>query len=256
MAKRKPISKKTRFEVFKRDSFTCQYCGSKAPEAILEIDHISPVSKGGANDILNLVTACWDCNSGKGGRELSDNSAIEKQRAQLEVLNQRREQLEMMLKWREGLAAIKDEEFNLAEKAIHAHIEGLQLNESGQREIKALVRKYGLSAILDAVEISAEKYLKYGDDGKVDNDSAGNFIQKIGGIAYNNSLPQDEKALRYVRGILRNRFAYVNDRKAMELLKAAQGAGITSDELKAIALFHKNWTGWSSEMEAILRGEG
>ena len=30
---REPISKKLRFEVFKRDSFTCQYCGSKAPDA-------------------------------------------------------------------------------------------------------------------------------------------------------------------------------------------------------------------------------
>ena len=46
--KRKTISKKTRFEVFKRDSFKCQYCGASAPEAILVVDHIDPFSKGGA----------------------------------------------------------------------------------------------------------------------------------------------------------------------------------------------------------------
>ncbi|MCK4795228.1 MAG: HNH endonuclease [Desulfobacteraceae bacterium] len=49
--KRKAISKKLRFEVFKRDSFTCQYCGRKSPDVLLEIDHIKPVSKEGKNDI-------------------------------------------------------------------------------------------------------------------------------------------------------------------------------------------------------------
>lgn len=63
--KRKGISKKTRFEVFKRDNFTCQYCGRSAPDVILEIDHINSVKNGGDNNILNLVTSCFDCNRGE-----------------------------------------------------------------------------------------------------------------------------------------------------------------------------------------------
>ena len=84
--KRKGIGKKTRFEVFKRDKFTCQYCGKSAPEVVLEIDHIQPVSKGGANGIMNLVTSCRDCNRGKSNRELSDDSVIKKQQEQLKEL--------------------------------------------------------------------------------------------------------------------------------------------------------------------------
>jgi len=61
----KQLTKKTRFEVFKRDSFQCQYCGKTPPEITLEIDHINPKSKGGSNDINNLITACFDCNRGK-----------------------------------------------------------------------------------------------------------------------------------------------------------------------------------------------
>lgn len=38
MAKRKGIPRSIRFEVFKRDMFTCQYCGRKAPDVILEVD--------------------------------------------------------------------------------------------------------------------------------------------------------------------------------------------------------------------------
>jgi hypothetical protein len=68
--KRKPISKRTRFEVFKRDCFACHYCGAHPPGALLEIDHIIAVAAGGGNDVDNLVTACFDCNRGKGAVSL------------------------------------------------------------------------------------------------------------------------------------------------------------------------------------------
>lgn len=70
MSKRKSLSKKIRFEIFKRDSFTCQYCGQKAPDVILHIDHIIPVAEGGDNHITNLLTACFSCNSGKSDRKI------------------------------------------------------------------------------------------------------------------------------------------------------------------------------------------
>jgi HNH endonuclease len=68
---RKQLSKKTRFEIFKRDIFTCQYCGAHPPGVILHVDHIKPVADGGTNVIDNLVTACEPCNAGKGARLLS-----------------------------------------------------------------------------------------------------------------------------------------------------------------------------------------
>lgn len=58
-------SKGTRFDVFHRDGFTCAYCGRQPPDVVLELDHIHPVSKGGGNDALNLITSCEDCNRGK-----------------------------------------------------------------------------------------------------------------------------------------------------------------------------------------------
>lgn len=71
-SRRKTLSKKNRFEVFKRDSFTCVYCGGKPPNVVLEIDHIDPVSLGGDNDINNLVTSCFDCNRGKSNTPLTN----------------------------------------------------------------------------------------------------------------------------------------------------------------------------------------
>lgn len=52
-----------RMKVFKRDKFTCQYCGKIGGK--LEADHIIPFSKGGGDELSNLVTSCRKCNRQK-----------------------------------------------------------------------------------------------------------------------------------------------------------------------------------------------
>lgn len=59
------ISKRLRFEVLRRDNFTCRYCGLTAPDVHLRVDHVTPAVLGGPDDPTNLVTACEPCNSGK-----------------------------------------------------------------------------------------------------------------------------------------------------------------------------------------------
>ncbi|MEY5098935.1 MAG: hypothetical protein RJA36_1654, partial [Pseudomonadota bacterium] len=70
MSDRKKFSKRTRFEIFKRDGFTCQYCGAHPPGVLLHLDHIVALAAGGADDEDNLITACEPCNLGKGARDL------------------------------------------------------------------------------------------------------------------------------------------------------------------------------------------
>lgn len=59
------VSKRTRFEVLRRDNHACRYCGGSAPDVKLTVDHVMPVALGGSDDPTNLVTACKDCNAGK-----------------------------------------------------------------------------------------------------------------------------------------------------------------------------------------------
>jgi hypothetical protein len=68
--KRDIIPQGVRFDVFRRDNFTCVYCGRSSPQVIIECDHKVAVSKGGSNEIDNLVTACWECNSGKSNKDV------------------------------------------------------------------------------------------------------------------------------------------------------------------------------------------
>lgn len=59
------ITKRLRYEVLRRDNYSCRYCGRSAPEVKLTVDHVVPVALGGSDEPSNLVAACADCNAGK-----------------------------------------------------------------------------------------------------------------------------------------------------------------------------------------------
>ncbi len=84
-------SKRLRFEVFKRDLFTCQYCGRTPPAVVLEADHINPLSKGGPDTVDNLITSCSDCNRGTAAVPLSEMP--ESMAGKLAEMKEKREQL-------------------------------------------------------------------------------------------------------------------------------------------------------------------
>ena len=70
------LQQRMRFKTFRRDSFTCRYCGKsplKDVSVTLQCDHILSIQSGGETTMSNLVTACTDCNSGKGSSRLNDN---------------------------------------------------------------------------------------------------------------------------------------------------------------------------------------
>jgi len=58
--------KLTRLEVFKRDQYTCQYCGRETRQ--LTLDHVIPRHRGGQHTWENVVGACVPCNRRKAGR--------------------------------------------------------------------------------------------------------------------------------------------------------------------------------------------
>jgi 5-methylcytosine-specific restriction enzyme A len=64
-----PLS--VRVNILSRDGYKCIFCGRNSKEVTLEIDHIIPFSQGGGNESDNLQTLCFDCNRGKGARNLN-----------------------------------------------------------------------------------------------------------------------------------------------------------------------------------------
>lgn len=88
------VSVRTRFEIFKRDGFVCQYCGRKSPDVVLEVDHIVPICNGGSDDVVNLTTSCWECNRGKAGVPLAQQMTGEDPHDRAVLMLERERQLE------------------------------------------------------------------------------------------------------------------------------------------------------------------
>lgn len=58
----------TRRNLYRRDHYTCQYCGARPGTENLSIEHIVPRSMGGPTSWTNCVLACLKCNVKKGSR--------------------------------------------------------------------------------------------------------------------------------------------------------------------------------------------
>lgn len=240
---RKPIKKSVRFEVFKRDSFTCQYCGRQAPEAILHVDHIDPVSKGGSNDILNLVTACDACNLGKGARELSDDSVVMKQKKQLDELNERREQLEMVMQWRDTMGELMEKQVEVAESVMSQY--GKQLTDYGKKEVKRLIKRYGLNEVIESLEISLEKGIE-------ESVTYAEKICKVREADRNDPLLKDKM---YIRGILRNRIHYgFNNGEVTRILDRFCKSDMDVDVIKDIAKEVTSASEFKEQVYELYRG--
>ena len=258
MAKRKSITQKVRFEIFKRDSFRCQYCGNSAPDVILNVDHIKPVADGGDNELTNLITSCFDCNQGKKARLLDDKSVIQKQKQQLDDLNERRIQLEMMLQWREGLSKLQDDKHNAIVNHWEKITESFTPNDSGQDSIREWIRKFELINILDAMDISLSQYGirdSNGDFSKESIEKVFNYIPKIAKNKQKDEKKPYMKDLYYMRGILKNRLNYYHPHKCIILLERAHLKGVSIEDLKGYCAEVRNWSHFSQGIENFLDGE-
>jgi hypothetical protein len=247
---RNGLSKKIRFEVFKRDRFTCQYCGKSSPDVVLQVDHVHPVSQGGGSDLVNLVTACVDCNAGKSARLLSDDSLVKVQ--------SRREQIEMQFRWKEELDRIDEESIEKIATYWGSKVAGFGLNGNGLKSLKRLMEKFSVAEILDAISISAEQYIKY-EDGEPSKDSVELAWKRVGGICRMRRLgetDEDMKDLFYIRGILKNRLRYCDPRKCIAYLKEAKEAGVSLGDLREHAKLATTWSSWRDDIMGMIEYEG
>lgn len=160
-AARKKLSKKTRFSVFKRDGFVCQYCGAHPPAVILEVDHIKPVARGGSNEIDNLITSCFDCNRGKSDGELSDIPQSLQDKA-AEVL-EREEQIR-------GYQSVMDaKRLRLEEEAAEVceiyemFAPGYTLSDKAMVSVRMFIDKLGVHEVVASMEKACSRDRK-GDE--------------------------------------------------------------------------------------------
>lgn len=253
--KRKSIAKRVRFEVLKRDKFTCQYCGAAAPDVVLHIDHINPVSSEGDNHITNLTTSCEGCNLGKSDKVLSDDSALKKVKNQLDVQQERREQLEMMMEWHRSLRDLADDTVNELCSYWQKLAPGFVLSDNGKNKIKKWLRRFSLEEVTKAMDISAQQYLEFESSNLVTLASWEIAFNKIPGICQVTRQEKDDPDIReiyYIRGILRKRLSYFDDHKGLQFLKNARSWGVSLETLRSIASDTRSWTSFQGDIDEAI----
>ena len=161
MSKKKPktehISKKLRFEVFKRDQFQCVYCGKTPPEITLEIDHIEPVSKGGENGINNLVSACFVCNRGK--RNIRLEQIPNKTSKNIAILKEQEEQLKEYRKLIKKIAGRVNSDIKIINNVYSEAYLGWELSESFKiGSIKKFLSLLPREEIIEALNIAISRF--------------------------------------------------------------------------------------------------
>lgn len=157
MSERKPISKRTRFEVFKRDGFACSYCARKPPSVLLVVDHIIPVSGGGTNAMDNLATACDECNAGKSNVPL-DRPPTPDRRAAAKKM---REIEEQMVAYSDALNAVRTRVVKTAEAACDYWMEVYDTYKTPmdmRSTCMTFAKSLPLQEILEAIDIAHGKW--------------------------------------------------------------------------------------------------
>jgi 5-methylcytosine-specific restriction endonuclease McrA len=273
---RQALSKKTRFEVLKRDRFTCQYCGAKAADTLLSVaeletpdaaadpdaavrlhvDHIIPRALGGADHVANYVTACEACNLGKGARRLDDQSAVRLQHDEIDRRAAHLEQLALQAAYHREVIERAQTEESVAVAAFNDAISehGRILSPTGEKSVRRVVRKYGLDATLDAVRIAASQYL---DRPRVEPDDAIDLaLRKLGGICHVRRIEAADPAkaeLYRIRGLLINGVSgRVDPVESLGLLEEAQELGWDLAWVRRFAAAARSYWGWRDDMRQMI----
>lgn len=150
------IGKTKRFNVFKRDGFRCMYCGKTPPGVILEVDHIIPKSKGGTDDMGNLVTSCFDCNRGKGDKKLSEMP--ESFTENYERLKEQEEQIVAYNKLTKKIRDRKLEDCKLVIEAFNMHYPDIFVYDKFiHGSLLRILEKLDLVTVIDAMHYSCSR---------------------------------------------------------------------------------------------------
>jgi HNH endonuclease len=172
---RRPIGKRLRFEIYKRDRFRCVYCGRTPTEAVLEVDHLVPVAGGGTDDPENLFTACRDCNAGKSDRPLT-SALPQVRRDEIQELAERVEQMRAYQAWRAEFENALGAEIDAVYDAWVGEFGGGVVETDGGQEyrsdvafptaksIRGFLDALPTAEIIDAVRVAGWRYQKRDGD--------------------------------------------------------------------------------------------
>lgn len=150
------VRPKARFEILKRDGFTCAYCGATPPNVLLEVDHIVPRAEGGTDDDSNLITACERCNRGKGAVPLQQAADAHLRAVSLERQRTLAEQAEAYDTWLRDRREKRKAEVERCAARWRELAQGfVSFSDAGKLSISRFLEHLVTEEVIEAMEIAA-----------------------------------------------------------------------------------------------------
>lgn len=146
------------------------------------------------------------------------------------------------------------------EDYINAKMPGHFLNENGRNDVHKFLDKYSIESVIKAVDISCKQYLIFDGD-KVTDESATEFLAKLGGILYNMHRSPIEQEVAHIKAYARQKFEYLNENVANTLLQdyifalrknSYTDSEIIADfqtELKNLVNKCQSWSSWKNAVQ-------
>jgi hypothetical protein len=110
---------------------------------------------------------------------------VQKNRQQADDLQERQNQLEMLLEWKRGLQQQKDVIVNQLAAYWEGLAPGWATSQNGKNVIRNHLYKFSPQEVIEAMDIASQQYLRFKDNGIVTQESWINGFDKVGGIAFN-----------------------------------------------------------------------
>lgn len=180
---------------------------------------------------------------------LSDNSVMEKRKKQLDILQEKREQLELMIEWQNELLDF-DNAVASSIAQVWTKFVGTTINEHGLAKISLLLKKYSYEDLINAIQIACRQYL-----GKKDSNE---IFNSLGGILYNKKLEEKDPVAaskKHIKNILQRNLGYFNFKTGMSLIDSAIEYGASIDSLLNFSKEVRTWTQFKSGIHRFIENQ-
>jgi len=152
--KRISLSKKMRFDVFKRDGFKCVYCGRQPPHVTLEVDYLAVNDPGGPDSIDNYATSCPYCNQPSSLQLIP--LSLELHTASLE---ERKEQYVALQRQVHEIERRVERSIYEVELVFQSYFSDGEFTAKFKNTVKMFIARLGLAQVKNAMEISCDKII-------------------------------------------------------------------------------------------------
>ncbi|MBN1406916.1 MAG: hypothetical protein JW956_03965 [Calditrichaceae bacterium] len=249
-----PEYKRIKYEIFEKDSFKCQSCGMGAPVVTLQLIRIQDTLQNDKwLDTAFLSTSCKICEKKKSG---ADEKNMQNVFMSIDELEERLQQLKMLINWRKGMLNIRKQQLNKIIIYWEHKIAGFETSNAQKKYLAAYISKYSCDEIQSAMDMAIDKFIKYDDDGNLDQSSILTAFSKIPEICQTKTEiinAHESDGLQRIHNQLKQTInGFFDPNRASQWLNYARSWEVPIDDLFKMASSVKSWTEFSIQVDKMV----